>query len=131
MAKLTHYQVRQITKLLRERERILREEIREGLLRAGGERYRDLAGVVTDAGDESVADMLVDIGIASIGRDVNELRGVESALARADRPDFGDCADCGESIGYERLEANPSASRCRSCQADRERGYAHEETPSL
>lgn len=131
MTKLMHYQVRRARKLLRERERALRKEIREGLLRASGERYRDLAGVVADAGDESVADLLADVEIAAVGRDVEELREVEAALARTERPDFGACADCGEPIGYARLEANPSASRCIVCQERRERGYAHRETSTL
>lgn len=131
MKHLSPDQASRIVQLLRARERALREEIRQGLLKSGAAHHKDMAGMVSDAGDESVANMLEDLEFADVDRDVRELREVEAALARSVRADFGVCADCGESIGYARLEANPSASRCRACQERRERAYAHRETPSL
>lgn len=47
---------------MRERERTLRAEIREGLLRSGEAHHKDIAGMVSDAGDESVANRLADVG---------------------------------------------------------------------
>ena len=131
MSHLTHEQTAQIGRALRERERTLRAEIREGLLRSDESHHKDLAGMVSDAGDEAVANMLADVDIAAIDRDVRELREVERALARVARDDFGACADCGEAIGYPRLKATPIAVRCIACQGRRERGYAHEGTPTL
>ena len=114
MSHLTPGQSARILQLLQARERALREEIRQGLLKSGEAHHKDMAGMVSDAGDESVANMLEDLELADVDRDVRELREVEGALARAGRADFGACADCGEPIGYARLEANPSASRCRA-----------------
>ena len=131
MSHLTHEQTTQIERALRERERALRAEIREGLPRSDESHHKDLAGMVSDTGDEAVANLLADVDIAAIDRDVRELREVESALTRIARADFGACADCGEPIGYPRLKAAPSAVRCLACQGRRERGYAHQETPSL
>lgn len=131
MSHLAHEQTAQIEQGLRERERTLRAEIREGLLRSGEAHHKDIAGMVSDAGDESVANLLADVDIAAVDRDVRELREVESALARVARDDFGACADCGEPIGYPRLKASPTAVRCHACQGRHERGYAHPETPSL
>jgi len=131
MRNLTPEQAARVVQSLRARERALREEIRQGLLKSGEAHHKDMAGMVSDAGDESVANMLEDLELADVDRDVRELREVEAALARAGRADFGGCADCGEPIGYARLEVNPSASRCRACQERRERGYAHGGTPSL
>jgi len=128
---LTRHQVDQIRRSLRERERTLRWEIREGLLRSGEERYKDIAGAVSGAGDESVADLLTDVGIAAVDRDVRELREVQDALARILRGQFGSCADCGAPIGFARLEANPAAARCHACQTRREHDFAHEDTPIL
>jgi len=130
MTDLIH-QKAELHRLLLERERVLRAEIREGLLRSGEERYKDIAGMVSDAGDQSVADMLVDIEISAIDRDVRELREVERALERIPRSDFGVCADCGVVIDYHRLKANPAALRCHGCQSRREHNYAHQRTPSL
>jgi len=131
MRYLTPDQSARIVQLLRQRRSVLREEIRQGLLKSGEAHHKDMAGMVSDAGDESVANMLEDLELADVDRDVLELRDVESALVRSGRPDFGGCADCGEAIGYARLVANPAASRCFACQERRERGYAHGGTPSL
>jgi DnaK suppressor protein len=131
MSHLDPKQIAKIGQLLHARERVLRDEIREGLLRSDQAHHKDLAGMVSDAGDESVANMLADADVVAVDRDVRELREVENALARIGRPDFGACADCSEPIGYPRLEASPSATRCHSCQARHERRFAHASTPTL
>ena len=131
MGKLTSDQAVELGRMLREREVALRAEIREALLRSEDEQHKDLAGAVSDAGDESVANMLADLDIAAVDRDVGELREVEGALARLGRNEYGACMDCGEDIGYPRLKASPAATRCHACQSRRERGYAHPETPTL
>ena len=121
MGNLARSEMMEIEKMLRERGRVLREEIRATLLRSEEEHYRDLAGMVSDAGDESVADMLTDIEHATVGRDVGELREVENALTRLREKTYGACADCGEPIGYARLKAQPAAARCLACQGRHER----------
>ena len=131
MSNLSREQISQIERLLRERQRALRDEIRDGLLKSGQAHHKDMAGMVSDAGDESVANMLEDIEIAEVERDIRDLREVENALARIGRDDFGACADCGEPVGLPRLLANPAAVRCITCQGKRERGYAHGGTPTL
>jgi DnaK suppressor protein len=131
MSHLDPEQVKQIGRLLRERQRVLRGEIREGLLRSDEAHHKDLAGMVSDAGDEAVANLLADVDVAAIDRDVRELREVESALARIGADGFGVCGDCGEPIGYPRLAANPGAVRCHACQSRREREYAHPKVSSL
>lgn len=131
MEQLTKSQVSRLADVLKERQRKLRSEIREGLMRSATERYKDMAGMVSDSGDEAVADMLADLGIAEIDRDVQELREVESALARIGTAKLGVCADCGEAIGFERMQAQPSAARCLTCQGRHERGYAHPKASSL
>ena len=131
MSHLTRHQIDKIRRSLRERERTLRKEIREGLLRTGEARYKDLAGAVSDAGDDSVADLLSDVEIAGVDRDVRELREVQDALERMLRSNFGVCADCRAQIGLARLTANPAAARCLDCESRHEHTYAHPETRSL
>lgn len=131
MSHLTREQAAEIEKALRARERTLRAEIREGLLRSDAAHHKDLAGMVSDAGDEAMANMLADVDVAAVDRDVRELREVEGALARIGRDDFGLCADCGEPIALARLTASPAAVRCRACQERHERKFAHEGTPTL
>lgn len=45
-----------------------------------------------------------------------ELSLVQEALARLDAGSYGQCADCGEAIGLERLQALPYARLCVRCQ---------------
>ncbi len=48
-------------------------------------------------------------------------RQVASALERVDEADYGTCLECGEDIGFARLEAKPEAPLCIGCQGARER----------
>lgn len=98
------------------RAKLLRNEIRMTLQKAGDEQYSKLAGQVHDAGEESLAHLLVDVNQAEIARDVQELREVERAQQRLKVGAFGRCTECGQAISRPRLDANPSASRCIECQ---------------
>lgn len=94
----------------------LRREISQGLVKADKENYEELAGRVADTAEQAVADLLVDVDLAEIDRDLAELQEVELALQRMDRGEYGLCMDCGEAIPRARLETLPSAVRCLDCQ---------------
>lgn len=106
----------------------LRKLVREELERSDHAHYRDLAGQVHDAGEEAVADLLVDVELAVIDQHVEELKEIETALKRIDAGVYGQCVDCGADIGLERLKIQPTASRCIVCQ---EKAEQQAETPSL
>ena len=131
MAKLAEDQLAQLKISLQQRYLDLREEVRGELERSGEQRYIDLAGSVRDAGDGSVADMLLDINTAMVDRQVHEMREVEASLERLAELNFGDCIDCSGEIGFDRLMAYPTAQRCVQCQEVHEKTYAHEGTPTL
>ena len=102
----------------------LRTEVRRELLEADSEGFLDLAGRVHDPGDESVADLLVDVGLAVVDRHVEAIRETEAALLRLRTGTYGTCVDCGTRIGYERLLTEPTAARCVTCQEVHERAFA-------
>jgi RNA polymerase-binding protein DksA len=102
--------------VLKARAQVLRNEIRMTLQKAGQEPFAVLAGQVHDAGEESVADLLMDVNQAEIARDVQELREVERAQKRIEAGTYGRCNVCGEPIARARLDAAPAASRCLHCQ---------------
>lgn len=106
---------------LLERSAIVRADIRRELVKCDREHYASLADRVADPGEKSVADLLSDIDLAEISRDVEEIREVEAALLRIARGTYGQCTQCGEEIAGERLSAMPAASRCRWCQDALER----------
>jgi predicted phosphoribosyltransferase/RNA polymerase-binding transcription factor DksA len=109
---------------LRARQAELRKEIRDTLLRTDSEQYGLLAGEVHDAAEQSVADLLVDVNLAEITRDVEDLRDVEAALERIHTGAYGACLRCNGPIDLERLEAYPTAKRCLPCQLEHEHARA-------
>jgi RNA polymerase-binding protein DksA len=131
MAALTQEQIRRLREALDRRSALLIEEVRTELERSGEQHYIDLAGRVTDTGDEAVADVLADLGAAIIDRQVNEIRDIDAARRRIEAGSYGVCIDCRTDIGFDRLMAYPTAKRCFQCQSQREKGYAHGGTPRL
>lgn len=117
--------------VLQARAKVLRNEIRMTLQKAGQEQFAALAGQVHDAGEESVADLLMDVNQAEIARDVQELREVERAQKRIEAGTYGRCTDCGEPIARARLDAAPAASRCLHCQEASESAPAAQRPASL
>jgi DnaK suppressor protein len=116
---------------LRARLQTLRGTIREHLEKSDDDRARLLADRVGDAEDESVADLIVDLDLAEIDRDVEEIRDVEAALARMRDGSYGVCASCRGAIAFERLTAYPSAKRCVRCQRLYEKTYVQKGHPTL
>jgi RNA polymerase-binding transcription factor DksA len=116
---------------LRDRERVLQDEIPAQLLLSEQQHHVDLAGLVRDEGDDAVASVLADLDLAAIHRDVQELREVQSALTRLQTGHYGVCMTCGVDIACERLAAQPAARRCIVCENKYERTYAHDESPKM
>ena len=87
--------------------------------------YIDVGGD-GNAGDEAVADTIVDIDNAVIGLHLQKAIDLNAALDRIQSGVYGVCIDCGEDIGYERIAAYPTAKRCIRCQQIREKMFASE-----
>lgn len=51
-----------------------------------------------------------------------EERELGEALLRLRAGEYGDCADCGAAIPFDRLKAQPTALRCVACQQRSEQG---------
>jgi len=128
---LNKQQVSDIQKNLKSRIYELREEIRQELLKTEDEHFIDFAGRVHDLEDQSVADLLVDLNLARIDRQILEIRDIDAAIIRIAERNYGICSDCDIPIPAKRLLAQPTASRCLSCQELREKTYANAGSPSL
>jgi RNA polymerase-binding transcription factor DksA len=75
--------------------------------------------------------MLMDLGATIIDKQVHEMRNIEISLKNLAEHNFGDCIDCKENIGFNRLKASPSTQRCINCQNRYEKIYVHESKPTL
>jgi RNA polymerase-binding protein DksA len=130
MADLTNDQLQQLRQKLLNRQRVLVAEVRAKREQAA-EGNEDAIAPVGDAGDESVLRMATDLDLQEAGRDVQELNDIDAALRRMDDGAYGTCEECGQDIGYPRLNAQPTARRCIADQEKYERTYAHGTTPTL
>jgi RNA polymerase-binding protein DksA len=120
---LQNKQVESLRAAMRARQVQLREEIRQALIKSDSEHYLQIADSVRDLEDESFADLIVDVGLAEIDRDLDELRAIDAALLRMADGSYGVCAVCERPIDVNRLKLTPHALRCIECQTVYERTH--------
>ncbi|MEO9103092.1 MAG: TraR/DksA family transcriptional regulator [Rhodoferax sp.] len=82
---------------------------------------KDHTHEVMDRGEEANHHVRVEVRNAEIDRDRTELRNIAIARERIEAGTYFDCADCGKAINVERLEAQPTATRCIACQEKAEK----------
>ena len=125
-------QLKIIEQLLDRQYVALLEEIRAELVNSGDPQYIDRVGHGgADSGEEAMRDLLTDLNGALFDRHIREIREIEDARTRIREGLIGICADCGEDIRFERLQALPVATRCITCQEKHDRVFAHQATPTM
>lgn len=123
MANFTEDQLTQLRAALQKRYLALKEEVNNELSHSRGAQGSELAEY-----SDTIPD---DIDTALIDRQINEMRELEMSMEYLNELEFGDCIDCGNEIGFERLLAQPSAQRCIECQSKYEKAFPQESSPSL
>jgi len=132
MAALDSTQLDQLVEKLKTDYQALLREVRDELENTGDQHRIDLLNSEPgDSGDESMANALADFNVAQLDRHVQSLRDIEAALQRVRNGKYGVCTDCGDDVGFARLQAYPTAKRCIVCQEKREREYAQEGHPKM
>ena len=71
---------------------------------------------VQDRSEESFAGSVAAVDRAMLRQHEVERREVQAAIARMRDGTYGECMNCGEPIGYARLQVAPAALRCMRCQ---------------
>jgi RNA polymerase-binding protein DksA len=123
MKPLTAEQLDDLLQRLTERRRVLRAEVQQQLANSDDPRVAGLKNELAATEDWVLADILGDMDIAMVTRDTQELNEVDAALLAIADGNYGSCRDCGEPIGWPRLNANPTALRCIACQEAYERAH--------
>ena len=84
---------------------------------------RDLAvqEVETSPADKATVRLLNDLALEAAGNHAAQLRTVRYALAKCEDGSYGECEQCGNPIGFSRLQARPEARLCIACQTRAER----------
>jgi len=131
MKPLTAQEAEALSERLTARRQVLRAEVAEQLANSDDPRVAGLMNELAATEDWVLADILSDMDIAMVTRDIAELQEVDAALAGIADGSYGTCRDCGEPVGWPRLNANPTALRCISCQEAYERTHGKPGQPTL
>lgn len=86
-------------------------------------RLRELAveEVETSPADKATVRLLNDLANEAAEHNAAQLRTVRHALAKFEDGSYGECEECGNPIGFSRLQARPEARLCINCQTRAER----------
>jgi RNA polymerase-binding protein DksA len=128
---LSKEQLDLLSRRLTARRETLRDEVQTQLANSEDPRVAGFANELAATEDWVLADILADMDIAMVTRDIQELADVGVALARVGDGSYGTCSHCGEPIGWSRLNAQPTAERCIACQQAFELARGKPRPPSL
>ncbi len=87
---------------------------------------RDLAvqEVETSPADKATVRLLNDLALEAAGHNAAQMLILKRALAKFDDGSYGECEECGNPIGFSRLQARPEARLCITCQTRAEKRHA-------
>ena len=119
--RLTDTELETIKKNLVERKSRLWDEIDEDIDEDIGEEHQELIQMAKDGGDRGFAELRESTIFSLIKLKVREVKTIEEAIQRIDKGKYGHCRDCSRRIRPARLQVQPYAVRCRSCQEKQEK----------
>jgi DnaK suppressor protein len=88
---------------------------------AGGARDLPVSEVETSPADKATVRLLNDLALEAAGHNVAQMQVLRYALAKFDDASYGLCEECGNDIGFSRLQARPEARLCIACQTRAEK----------
>lgn len=77
--------------------------------------------IETSPADKATVRLLNDLALEAADLHSTQLRAVRRALAKFDDGSYGLCEECGNDIGFSRLQARPEARLCITCQTRAEK----------
>ncbi|RZJ12270.1 MAG: TraR/DksA family transcriptional regulator [Rubrivivax sp.] len=122
MALQDHNELATLRQQLEARAAELRGEVAALRAEDASDMTRTPGGPVEDDAERGEEEARHTVRHAEQGRDTQELNDIGAALDRMDAGSYGECIDCGCDIPPARLQAQPAAARCTSCQERAERG---------
>lgn len=116
MNQLTAGQLAVLVELLDARDRSLAAGIDEHVAGLRASNVPETPTLAGDIADLAEIELVRGRQAAAIERDLQALREIEAARVRVAAGSIGNCSDCADPIGFDRLLAHPTASRCVLCQ---------------
>lgn len=81
-----------------------------------GARDLPVSEVETSPADKATVRLLNDLALEAAGHHAAQLHTIRHALAKFEDGSYGECEQCGQQIGFSRLQARPEARLCIACQ---------------
>jgi len=77
--------------------------------------------IETSPADKATVRLLNDLALEAAGHNAAQMQVLRHALAKFEDGSYGMCEECGNDIGYSRLQARPEARLCIGCQTRAEK----------
>ncbi|WP_223467529.1 TraR/DksA family transcriptional regulator [Massilia soli] len=77
--------------------------------------------VETSPADKATVRLLNDLALEAAGMNAAQMLSVKHAIAKLADGSYGECEECGNPIGFSRLQARPDARLCITCQTRAEK----------
>jgi DnaK suppressor protein len=77
--------------------------------------------VETSPADKATVRLLNDLALGAAGHNAAQMAALRRTLAKFDDDTYGLCEECGNEIGFSRLQARPEARLCITCQTRAEK----------
>lgn len=90
------------------------DDVKEAQLE--GARDLPVPEVETSPADKATVRLLNDLALEAAGNHAAQIQVLRHALAKFEDGSYGLCEECGNDIGYSRLQARPEARLCIACQ---------------
>jgi DnaK suppressor protein len=87
----------------------------------GGAHELPVSEVETSPADKATVRLLNDLALEAAGHNAAQMQVLRHALAKFDDASYGECEECGNAIGFSRLQARPEARLCIVCQTRAEK----------
>lgn len=81
-----------------------------------GARDLPVSEIETSPADKATVRLLNDLALEAAGHHAAQMQVLRHALAKFEDGSYGLCEECGNDIGYSRLQARPEARLCIACQ---------------
>ena len=115
---LTAAQSQELHRLLLARQRALQAQIAQDRVNLAP--AEDTAGSVSQDENGRLSNQTREVESALTTLDTGELARIQRALERMAEGSYGQCAECGQPIAYERLKVEPMTLHCVACKSRRE-----------
>jgi len=109
-----------LKKILVDKKRKMWNDLREEIFNKLGREYNKQFDNPQDLEEQSLVDMIEDVGLAIADIRREELTEMDEAIRKLEDGTYGICEDCSTEIDEARLKVVPLTPCCVTCQAKKE-----------